>query len=65
MKGCDADEQTGINIVRRLWKPPSARSRRTRAWKVRRRGQSPRERDPNYGLIAETVEYGDLLKQGV
>jgi chaperonin GroEL len=66
MKGDDQDEQTGINIVRRALQQPirqiadnagvdgSVVVDRVRA-----------SNDMNYGLNAETLQYGDLLKQGV
>ena len=66
MKGADADEQTGINIIRKALEQPIRQIAENAGVegsvvvdKVRA------QQDPNYGLNAETVEYGDLLKQGV
>src|ERR1700690_1682718 len=66
LKGADADEQTGINIVRKALETPIRQIAENAGVegsvvvdKVRA------QKDPNYGLNAETVEYGDLLKQGV
>jgi chaperonin GroEL len=66
LKGGDADEQTGINIVRKALEQPIRQIAENAGVegsvvvdKVRA------QKDPNYGLNAETVEYGDLLKQGV
>jgi chaperonin GroEL len=66
LKGADADEQTGINIIRKALEQPIRQIAENAGVegsvvvdKVRA------TKDPNYGLNAETVEYGDLLKQGV
>jgi len=66
LKGEDADEQTGINIIRKALEQPIRQIAENAGVegsvvvdKVRA------QKDPNYGLNAETVEYGDLLKQGV
>jgi chaperonin GroEL len=66
LKGADADEQTGINIIRKALEQPIRQIAENAGVegsvvvdKVRANA------DPNYGLNAETVEYGDLLKQGV
>src|SRR5216684_578037 len=66
LKGADADEQTGINIIRKALETPIRQIAENAGVegsvvvdKVRA------TQDPNYGLNAETVEYGDLLKQGV
>jgi chaperonin GroEL len=66
LKGTDADEQTGINIVRKALETPIRQIAENAGVegsvvvdKVRA------NKDPNFGLNAETVEYGDLLKQGV
>ena len=66
LKGADADEQTGINIIRKALEQPIRQIAENAGVegsvvvdKVRA------QKDPNFGLNAETVEYGDLLKQGV
>jgi len=66
LKGADADEQTGINIIRKALEQPVRQIAENAGVegsvvvdKVRA------QKDPNFGLNAETVEYGDLLKQGV
>ena len=66
IKGADADEQTGINIVRRILEDPirtiaenSGVDGSIVVDKVRNSG------DPNFGYNAETNEYGDLVKMGV
>jgi chaperonin GroEL len=66
LKGADADEQTGINIIRKALEQPIRQIAENAGVegsvvvdKVRA------NQDPNYGLNAETVEYVDLLKAGV
>jgi len=66
LKGDDADEQTGITIVRKALEQPVRQIAENAGVegsvvvdKIRA------QKDPNYGLNADTVEYGDLLKQGV
>jgi chaperonin GroEL len=66
LKGEDLDEQTGINIIRQALEHPIRQIAQNAGVdgavavdKVR--GSS----DLNYGLNAETLQYGDLLKQGV
>ncbi len=66
LKGDDNDEQTGITIVRKALEQPIRQIAENAGVegsvvvdKVRA------QKDPNYGLNADTVEYGDLLKQGV
>ncbi|MFA5974981.1 MAG: chaperonin GroEL [Elusimicrobiota bacterium] len=65
-KGDDADEQTGINIVRKALEQPVRQIAENAGVegsvvvdKIRASS------DPNFGLNAETLQYGDLLKQGV
>jgi len=66
LKAVDQDEQTGINIIRRVLEDPI----RTIAQNAGADGavvvdkvlQNP---DPNYGYNAETGQYGDLQKSGV
>ena len=66
LKGNDQDEQTGINIVRKALEQPIRQIAENAGVegsvvvdKVRASS------DLNFGLNAETLEYGDLLKQGV
>jgi len=66
LKGADTDEQTGINIIRKALEQPIRQIAENAGVegsvvvdKVRA------NKDPNFGLNADTVEYGDLLKQGV
>ena len=66
LKGADTDEQTGINIIRKALEQPILQIAENAGVegsvvvdKVRA------NKDPNFGLNADTVEYGDLLKQGV
>ena len=66
LKGDDADEQTGITIVRKALEQPVRQIAENAGVegsvvvdKIRA------QKDPNFGLNADTVEYGDLLKQGV
>src|SRR5258708_32174711 len=66
LKGDDNDEQTGITIVRKALEQPVRQIAENAGVegsvvvdKIRA------QKDPNYGLNADTVEYGDLLKQGV
>src|SRR5437660_4411497 len=66
MKGADQDEQTGINIIRNALEQPikqiAQNSGVDGAVAVDRvRATS----DINFGLNAETLQYGDLLKQGI
>ncbi len=66
LKGDDADEQTGITIVRKALEQPVRQIAENAGVegsvvvdKIRA------QKDPNFGLNAETLQYGDLLKQGV
>jgi chaperonin GroEL len=66
LKGNDADEQTGINIVRRVLEDPV----RTIAENAGVDGSIVVDKvrshpDANFGFNAESCEYGDLLKMGV
>jgi chaperonin GroEL len=66
LKGTDADEQTGINIIRRVLEDPI----RTIAENAGVDGSIVADKvrnnqDPNFGYNAETNEYGDLVKMGV
>jgi len=66
LKGADQDEQTGITIVRKALEQPIRQIAENAGIEGsvvvdKVRGSS----DVNFGLNAETVEYGDLLKQGV
>ncbi len=66
LKGADADEQTGISIVRKALEQPIRQISENAGVegsiavdKVRTNS------DINFGLNADTLEYGDLLKMGV
>ncbi len=66
LKGDDQDEQTGINIIRNALEHPIRQIAENAGVdgavvveKVRSNS------DLNYGLNADTMQYGDLLKQGV
>ncbi len=66
LKGDDADEQTGITIVRKALEQPVRQIAENAGVegsvvvdKIRA------QKDPNFGLNADTVEYVDLLKAGV
>jgi chaperonin GroEL len=66
LKGDGADEQTGINIIRQALEHPIKQIAQNAGIdgavvvdKVRANS------DVNFGLNADTLEYGDLLKQGV
>ena len=66
LKGDDQDEQTGINIVKKAIEVPIRRISENAGVdgsvaidKIRANS------DINFGLNAETLEYGDLMKQGV
>jgi chaperonin GroEL len=66
LKGADPDEQTGINIIRRVLEEPIRAIAENAGVdgsivvdKVRSNS------DPNFGYNAETGEYGDLVKTGV
>jgi chaperonin GroEL len=66
VKGVDFDEQTGINIIRRVLEDPLRAIAENAGVdgsividKVRTNG------DPNFGYNAEKNEYGDLQKHGV
>ena len=66
LKGDGADEQTGINIIRQALEHPIKQIAQNAGIdgavvvdKVRANS------DINFGLNADTLEYGDLLKQGV
>ena len=66
LKGLDQDEQTGINIIRRVLEDPL----RTIAENAGVDGSIVIDKvrnnpDPNFGYNAEANEYGDLQKQGV
>ena len=66
LKGADFDEQTGINIVRRVLEDPL----RTIAENAGVDGSIVVDKvrnnpDPNFGYDAEKNEYGDLQKHGV
>ncbi|MBL0058941.1 MAG: chaperonin GroEL [Elusimicrobia bacterium] len=66
LKGADADEQTGISIIRRILEDPL----RTIAENAGVDGSIVVDKvrnnpDPNFGYDAEKNEYGDLLKFGV
>jgi chaperonin GroEL len=66
LKTTDADEQTGIAIVRRVLEDPI----RTIAENAGVDGSIVTDKvrtnsDPNFGYNAETNEYGDLIKMGV
>ena len=66
LKTTDADEQTGIAIVRRVLEDPL----RTIAENAGVDGSIVTDKvrtnsDPNFGFNAETNEYGDLIKMGV
>jgi len=66
VKGADFDEQTGINIVRRVLEDPL----RTIAENAGVDGSIVVDKvrsnaDPNFGYDAEKNEYGDLQKHGV
>ncbi len=66
IKGADQDEQTGINIVRKALEMPIRQISENAGIEgsvvVDKVRANP---DINFGLNADTVEYGDLLKQGV
>jgi len=66
LKGADQDEQTGINIIKNALEQPIKQIAQNAGAdgavvvdKVRATA------DINFGLNAETMQYGDLLKQGV
>src|SRR5258706_1623879 len=66
MKGDDQDEQTGINIVKGAIEVPIRRITENAGMegsvvidKIRANS------DINFGLNADTMQYGDLMKQGV
>jgi chaperonin GroEL len=66
LKGADADEQTGINIIRKALEQPIRQIAENAGVegsivvdKVRSNN------DVNFGLNADTLEWGDLLKAGV
>jgi chaperonin GroEL len=66
LKGQDADEQTGINIIRKALEQPI----RLIAENAGVEGSVVVDKvrannDVNYGLNADTLEWGDLLKAGV
>jgi chaperonin GroEL len=66
LKGADADEQTGINIIRKALEQPLRQIAECAGVEGSVAVDKVRaQKDPNFGLNAETVEYGDLLKQGV
>jgi len=66
IKGADADEQTGINIVRRALEEPI----RQIAGNAGMEGSIVVEKvrnnkDVNFGFDAETSEYVDMIKEGI
>jgi chaperonin GroEL len=66
LKGADQDEQTGINIIKNALEQPIKQIAQNAgadgAVVVDKVRATP---DINFGLNAETMQYGDLLKQGV
>ncbi|HBU69495.1 MAG TPA: chaperonin GroEL [Elusimicrobia bacterium] len=66
LKGDDADEQTGINIVRRALEEPIRKIAENAGVdgsivvdKVRN------NKDPNFGFDADTTQYVDMIKAGI
>jgi len=66
LKGADADEQTGITIVRKALEQPIRQIAENAGVEGSIAVDKVRaSSDLNFGLNADTLEYGDLLKQGV
>ncbi len=66
IKGSDEDEKTGIDIIRRAVEAPIKQI----AWNSGVEGaivvdKVLESKDVNFGFNADTLEYGDMLKQGV
>jgi chaperonin GroEL len=66
VKGENADQEAGINIVRRALQAPAARSPTTPVkkplWSLARSSQKNKR---SYGFNAQTGEYGDMIAMGI
>jgi chaperonin GroEL len=66
LKGDDPDEQTGINIVRKALDEPTRKIAENAGVDGAVAVDKIRStQDLNYGLNAETIQFGDLMKAGV
>jgi chaperonin GroEL len=67
VKGENADQEAGINIVRRALQAPAARSPTTPVMKasIVVSARSSTRRGRSYGFNAQTGEYGDMITMGI
>ena len=66
IKATDSDEQTGINIVKRALEDPIREIAANAGFEGSIVVEKIRSsKDPNFGLNADTGEYGDMVKLGV
>ncbi len=66
MKLDNADEQTGVNIVKRAIEEPIRQIAENAGWEGSIVVQRVKEsKDVNFGFNADTEEFGDMMKQGV
>ncbi len=62
----NADEQTGVNIVKRAIEEPIRQIAENAGWEGSIVVQKVKEnKDVNFGFNADTEDFGDLIKQGV
>lgn len=62
----NADEQTGVNIVKRAIEEPIRQISENAGWEGSIVVQRVKEsKDVNFGFNADTEEFGDMMKQGV
>jgi len=66
LEGANADQKTGIEIVRRALQSPARQIAQNAGFDgAVIAGKLLESKDPNYGFDAQAGEYGDLVKKGI